>query len=350
MLLLKFIGTHLKLIPEGPHIVEAFEYRNLAPLYCSEELRLCAKEKIAARMDDARMYDVWIEGPTGGMAVKGLVRTVRRPNGRTSLPRVSNPPSGKVPAKERPRQSKSEKSNGTAHYIGHRVRKVAVELESDTTDREPPTTRARYVVTPMRKHIVSPERKPTVPADAATTVLSPSSPSSPLPVVSQRSEQLLTSSANLPGLRRYLRAHRQQYRRRHSNFKPYDIRSWLRQIREHSLNPIDSSDTGPLVRAVHVPIPMRIRKKFVDRNKAWRTTRSRVPFIWVAPIPVTRYHYAAEERKFEKWGARLVSPRPRVQYVVTEESSRSQRASRLARSRAARAAARGVGHDRVHKG
>ncbi|KAF2446253.1 hypothetical protein P171DRAFT_255815 [Karstenula rhodostoma CBS 690.94] len=110
-LMLKFIGTHLQSIPEGPHIVEAIEYRNLAPLYCGEELRLCAREKVGARMDDARIYDIWIEGPTGGMAVKGLVRTVRRPNGGTSLPRVSYTPPGKAAAKEKPRLSKSEKSN-----------------------------------------------------------------------------------------------------------------------------------------------------------------------------------------------------------------------------------------------
>ncbi|KAJ4353994.1 uncharacterized protein N0V89_005726 [Didymosphaeria variabile] len=75
-LMLKFIGTHLQSISEGAHIVEAIEYRNLAPLYCGEELRLCAREKVGARTDDARIYDIWIEGPTGGMAVKGLVRTV----------------------------------------------------------------------------------------------------------------------------------------------------------------------------------------------------------------------------------------------------------------------------------
>ncbi|KAL5382094.1 hypothetical protein DPSP01_006772 [Paraphaeosphaeria sporulosa] len=115
-LLLKFIGTHLKLIPEGPHIVEAIEYKNLAPLYCGEKLRLCAKEKIAARMDDARIYDVWIEGPTGGMAVKGLVRTVRRPthirsNRSTSSTRIRNVPSDQAAAMDKPRLSKSEKSN-----------------------------------------------------------------------------------------------------------------------------------------------------------------------------------------------------------------------------------------------
>jgi hypothetical protein len=131
-LMLKFIGTHLESIPEGPHIVEAIEYRNLAPLYCDDELRLCAREKVGARMDDARIYDIWIEGPTGGMAVKGLVRTARTPNGKTSLPRVSDAPSGKTATKKRSQRSRSEQSNGTAINLGRTSRKLDLRFDSDS--------------------------------------------------------------------------------------------------------------------------------------------------------------------------------------------------------------------------
>lgn len=57
--------------------VESIEYRNVAPLYCDEEMRICVKEK--RRTDTGSVWDVWIEGPTGGMAVKALVRSVRMP-------------------------------------------------------------------------------------------------------------------------------------------------------------------------------------------------------------------------------------------------------------------------------
>ena len=66
--------------------VESIEYRNLAPLYCDEEMRICVKEK--RRTDTGSVWDVWIEGPTGGMAVKALVRSVRKP-----LQQKATPPS-----------------------------------------------------------------------------------------------------------------------------------------------------------------------------------------------------------------------------------------------------------------
>lgn len=70
-------------------MIRKFEYRNLAPLYVSEEMKICIKareEKIvektpsygtptlkhlALNTDEQRIYDVWIEGPKGGIAVKG---------------------------------------------------------------------------------------------------------------------------------------------------------------------------------------------------------------------------------------------------------------------------------------
>lgn len=64
--------------------VESIEYRNLAPLYCDEEMRICVKEK--RRTDTGSVWDVWIEGPTGGMAVKALVRSVRMPPQRKVAP------------------------------------------------------------------------------------------------------------------------------------------------------------------------------------------------------------------------------------------------------------------------
>lgn len=57
-------------------MVESIEYRNLAPLYCDEEMHICAKKK--KETDRGTTWDVWIEGPTGGMAVKAVVRTVAR--------------------------------------------------------------------------------------------------------------------------------------------------------------------------------------------------------------------------------------------------------------------------------
>ncbi|KAF2474407.1 uncharacterized protein BDR25DRAFT_216539, partial [Lindgomyces ingoldianus] len=73
-LMLSFISYHLKQ-KAGAQIVKSIEYKNLAPLYCGEQLRVCGKEKEGAEHGKGGecVYDVWIEGPTGGTAVKGTV-------------------------------------------------------------------------------------------------------------------------------------------------------------------------------------------------------------------------------------------------------------------------------------
>ncbi|ROT38495.1 hypothetical protein SODALDRAFT_333091 [Sodiomyces alkalinus F11] len=52
-------------------------YRNLAPLYCDEEMRVCLreKEKEASGEHGERKWDVWVEGENGGLAVKGTATT-----------------------------------------------------------------------------------------------------------------------------------------------------------------------------------------------------------------------------------------------------------------------------------
>jgi hypothetical protein len=57
-------------------VLESIEYRNLAPLYCDEVMRICVMEK--KKLENGSIYDVWIEGPTGGVAVKGTVYTTKK--------------------------------------------------------------------------------------------------------------------------------------------------------------------------------------------------------------------------------------------------------------------------------
>ncbi|MCJ1252013.1 hypothetical protein MMC30_009251 [Trapelia coarctata] len=53
--------------------IAAIEYRNLAPLYADEEMRVCGREK------ENGVWDVWIEGKDGGYAVKGTAQTRHPP-------------------------------------------------------------------------------------------------------------------------------------------------------------------------------------------------------------------------------------------------------------------------------
>jgi len=48
-------------------MITFFAYRNLAPLYAQEEMRVCLRRD----REDRKRYEVWIEGKTGGYAVKG---------------------------------------------------------------------------------------------------------------------------------------------------------------------------------------------------------------------------------------------------------------------------------------
>lgn len=70
---MQVMATHVDTQTAGDEVIERIEYRNLAPLYCDEELRICCREKKIGR--NGRQYDVWVEGPTGGAAVIGTVYT-----------------------------------------------------------------------------------------------------------------------------------------------------------------------------------------------------------------------------------------------------------------------------------
>ncbi|RYO26948.1 hypothetical protein AA0111_g7783 [Alternaria arborescens] len=72
-LMLKTVNHYVHQQTKGKQVSESIEYRNLAPLYCDEEMRICCSEK--KKLQNGSIYDVWIEGPTGGVAVKGTLRT-----------------------------------------------------------------------------------------------------------------------------------------------------------------------------------------------------------------------------------------------------------------------------------
>jgi hydroxyacyl-ACP dehydratase HTD2-like protein with hotdog domain len=52
-------------------VIREIDYRNLAPLYAEEEMRVCGREKGGGSGE----WEVWVEGRDRGVAVKGSVRT-----------------------------------------------------------------------------------------------------------------------------------------------------------------------------------------------------------------------------------------------------------------------------------
>lgn len=49
----------------GTLYVKSLNYRNLAPVYVNETMKVCVRE------DPKGHWDVWILGPEGGLCVKG---------------------------------------------------------------------------------------------------------------------------------------------------------------------------------------------------------------------------------------------------------------------------------------
>ncbi|KAF2750057.1 hypothetical protein M011DRAFT_417659, partial [Sporormia fimetaria CBS 119925] len=76
-LLLRFI-THQEQARTGrtPRITSV-EYKNLAPLYCGEEMQLHGRETSASGA--SKTYAVWIEVPGHGVAVKGTISVTEAP-------------------------------------------------------------------------------------------------------------------------------------------------------------------------------------------------------------------------------------------------------------------------------
>ena len=78
VLMLQLLHTQLMLKSqrksEGLEKITNVEYRCLAPLYAEEQLKVCLREK------DDNVWETWIEGPDGGLAVRGTVRTIAQPS------------------------------------------------------------------------------------------------------------------------------------------------------------------------------------------------------------------------------------------------------------------------------
>lgn len=53
--------------------VRTFDYRNFRPLYVGEELTVCVRR--ISKEGVKGSWEVWIQGPDGGISVKGTVVT-----------------------------------------------------------------------------------------------------------------------------------------------------------------------------------------------------------------------------------------------------------------------------------
>ncbi len=70
-------GSKISRAQQGlQEVVSSVEYRNLAPLYAGEPLKLCGKRREQGR------WEVWAETPEGGVAVRGMVKVEKAEAGK----------------------------------------------------------------------------------------------------------------------------------------------------------------------------------------------------------------------------------------------------------------------------
>lgn len=66
----------------GKLVFKRLDYRNLRPLFVGGIVRVCLRERTRknggqAAQGEEEMWDVWVEGPDEGLAVKGVARLGR---------------------------------------------------------------------------------------------------------------------------------------------------------------------------------------------------------------------------------------------------------------------------------
>ncbi|UKZ55552.1 hypothetical protein TrVGV298_009376 [Trichoderma virens] len=71
-LMLRVLNDHVA-PKDGGGVVKSIAYRNYAPLYVGEEMKVCVRRTKGNATKEEEEWDVWIEGPEGGLAVKGSV-------------------------------------------------------------------------------------------------------------------------------------------------------------------------------------------------------------------------------------------------------------------------------------
>ena len=83
VLMIEVLRSHLQTLVDQsssslettPEQIVYVEYRNLAPLYADEEMKICVKRREKEVFGGPETWDIWIEGRDGGYAVKGTAKT-----------------------------------------------------------------------------------------------------------------------------------------------------------------------------------------------------------------------------------------------------------------------------------
>lgn len=126
--------------------IKSVDYKNLAPLYAEEEMKICVRRsgKEDGQQRIAR-WDVWIEGQDGGYAVRGTVRTV-----------IDS------------RYEKAVDDHGTAEQEGDSLEGESITEEQVDTQKP---IKARYATVPNKKNRLEDEPEEETKGETEKTLL-----------------------------------------------------------------------------------------------------------------------------------------------------------------------------------
>lgn len=75
-LMVEVLDRYLKeKFPQRTPRIAEIEYRNLAPLYAEEELKVCGRDMGSGESNGVGEFEIWVEGKEGGYAVRGKATT-----------------------------------------------------------------------------------------------------------------------------------------------------------------------------------------------------------------------------------------------------------------------------------
>lgn len=337
MLMLKLIAAHLRSLPGPPTFTQSIEYRNLAPLCCDEELRLCLKEKMGLRTEDGGIYDVWIEGPSGGMAVKAVVRTSVVPEQEPLKP-PDLPQSGTDKAEGKDVDLK--RRHGAVPHI-RRISTIGSDEMRRADSENPRRSEPRSRTSPSsrggisarggrrlqpRRIELTPFSLPVAPTDSKgalqSTESAPSGLVQSLPLSLNDAPIPLAgisapSTSSTPPPKRGLRSLRQISRRLYRRARALDL-------------------SVPIIRRVQaVPRPLRAKVSLRTQRLLQLLTRQNPEALRLEPIPLVRKFGArphndpkARSRYEERGIRRIVEQRVRVRRVATRLKNLKRRRRR----------------------
>ncbi|KAL8746491.1 MAG: hypothetical protein Q9190_001496 [Brigantiaea leucoxantha] len=96
VLMMELLRTELGNPVKGQlsEVIQDIEYRNIAPLYAEEEMKVCIRRK------EEGLWETWIQGPDGGLAVRATAKTIKLP----AFPKVNEQASSSTTSEEEDEQ------------------------------------------------------------------------------------------------------------------------------------------------------------------------------------------------------------------------------------------------------